>query len=111
MILNASLAMEAQISSATWSGFYHIWLIRQLVPYLIPKDLVTVTHAMVTSRLVTVTHAVVTSRSGHFQITETHFTQVDLVFDEETAASADWGGTYVDVIICEHGCSLCCGCQ
>lgn len=39
MILDASLSLEVQISTAARSTFYHLWLIRHLIPYLTSQDL------------------------------------------------------------------------
>lgn len=37
---------EGQVSSVDRVAFYHLWLLRQMVPYLTPQDLAIVTHAM-----------------------------------------------------------------
>lgn len=44
-----SLPLDRLVS---WSAFYHLCLVRPLVPDLIPQDVAKVTHAVVTSRLV-----------------------------------------------------------
>lgn len=51
MILNVSLSMEAQVTVVSILAFYHLWLIRQLVPCLTIWDLATVIYAMITSRM------------------------------------------------------------
>lgn len=51
VVLDVLLTTETQISSVAQPAFYHLHLVRQLVPYTIPWVLVTVTHSVVTSRL------------------------------------------------------------
>ncbi|XP_054842011.1 uncharacterized protein LOC129334090 [Eublepharis macularius] len=51
VLLDVSLSMEVQVTAVAKSAFFHLCQIRQLAPYLTPQDLVTVTHATVTSRL------------------------------------------------------------
>lgn len=51
VVLDVLLTTETQISSVAQPAFYHLHLVRQLVPYAIPWVLVTVTHSVVTSRL------------------------------------------------------------
>lgn len=50
MLLDASLAMEAHVAATARSAFYHLQLVRQLVPFLRHNDLATVIHTMVTLR-------------------------------------------------------------
>lgn len=51
VILDAFLSMEVQVINVARTVFYHLWLVSQLVPYLISHNLATESHAMVTSRL------------------------------------------------------------
>lgn len=49
--LDASLSLEAQVSTVAGSAFCYLWKIRQLIPYLFPQNLATVTYAMVSFTL------------------------------------------------------------
>lgn len=54
MILDVSLTTEVQVFSVPRLAFYHLWLVRQLVPYLPSQDFAIVIHgslAMVTRKL------------------------------------------------------------
>lgn len=51
VIVDAFLSKEAQVTAAAQSAFCHPRMIRQLVPYLMSCDLVTVILAMVSFRL------------------------------------------------------------
>ncbi|KAF7244380.1 putative RNA-directed DNA polymerase from transposon BS [Varanus komodoensis] len=51
VLLDPELSLEAQVTAVARSAFLQLWLIHQLCPYLEYNCLVTVTHALVTSRL------------------------------------------------------------
>ena len=51
VIFDASLSVEAQITTVAHQAFYHLRQAKLPVPYLTPDDLATVIHATVTSRL------------------------------------------------------------
>ncbi|XP_062818981.1 probable RNA-directed DNA polymerase from transposon BS isoform X1 [Anolis carolinensis] len=51
VLLDSSLALDAQVSAVAGRAFAHLKLVRQLRPYLKKSDLATVVHALVTSRL------------------------------------------------------------
>uniref|UniRef100_A0A803TNY3 Reverse transcriptase domain-containing protein n=1 Tax=Anolis carolinensis TaxID=28377 RepID=A0A803TNY3_ANOCA len=51
VLLDSSLALDAQVSAVAGRAFAHLKLVHQLRPYLEKSDLATVVHALVTSRL------------------------------------------------------------
>ncbi|KAF7253353.1 Fibroblast growth factor receptor 2 [Varanus komodoensis] len=51
VLLDPELSLEAQVTAVARSAFFQLWLVHQLRPYLEYDCLVTVSHALVTSRL------------------------------------------------------------
>lgn len=51
LILDASFSMKAQVTDVARLAFYHVWLVKQLVPYLSSHNLAIVIHTIVTTRL------------------------------------------------------------
>lgn len=49
--LDTSLSMEAQVTMTARIAFYHLRLVKLLVPYLDSHDLAIMIHAMITSKL------------------------------------------------------------
>lgn len=91
VILYAWLTMKAQISSAAQSAFYHLQLVRQLVPYLTPHP-----PGLGYSYL----------SNGHFQTRLLYLNLHGAILepDLETTASAKCHSTDADGVICVDVC-------